>query len=235
MAGLTKIASILAAPAYWRALAHGVAPTTEHGPALVGREFGTVIDVGANKGQFAVFARRRWPNARLLCFEPLPGPRARLTRLMDGAAEVLDCALGETEGEAIMHVAERQDSSSLLPIGRRQKAIFRTEEAATQPVPVRRLDAVLAGRALDAPVLLKIDVQGFERQVLAGAEGVLDRIDAIYVEASYVELYEGQALADDVLAFLAGHGFALDGRHNAAIGPDGKCVQADFLLTRAAA
>jgi hypothetical protein len=50
-----------------------------------------------------------------------------------------------------------------------------------------------------------------------------------------VELYEGQTLADDVLGFLSNRGFTLAGRHNATFGPDGACVQADFLLTRSAA
>ena len=135
MAGLKKIAAILTRPRYWPALAHGVAPTVEHGPALRALEFSTVIDVGASKGQFAYFAHRQWPDAQLLCFEPLPGPRARLSRLLNGSAEIFGCALGNAESEADMHVADRADSSSLLPIGRRQEAIFNTRETGRETVP----------------------------------------------------------------------------------------------------
>jgi FkbM family methyltransferase len=234
MANLAKYLSILAAPAYWPAILRGVAPTTEHSRPLAGLEFATVIDIGANKGQFAAFAARRWPEARILCFEPLPGPRATLGRLMEDRVTVFDCALGDMDGDTLINVTEREDSSSLLPVGETQRAIFRTRQSHTQKVPVRRLDSALAAYDFAPPALMKIDVQGYEREVLAGAKLVLDRVDAVYVEASYVELYEGQALAPEVIGFLADRGFVLRGRHNAALEPGGGCVQADFLLTRPA-
>jgi len=77
---LRKYIKLLQTPASWPALLHGVAATLEHDTALGHETFATVIDVGANKGQFAVYAGIRWPDARLICFEPLPGPRAKLAR-----------------------------------------------------------------------------------------------------------------------------------------------------------
>ncbi|MFX8747328.1 FkbM family methyltransferase, partial [Acinetobacter baumannii] len=85
---------------------------------------------------------------------------------------------------------------------------------------------------LATPALLKIDVQGGELDVLKGAESLLSSFAAIYVECSYVSLYEGQALASDVIAFLAERGFLIAGVFNQhehwRIGP----VQADFLFVR---
>jgi len=95
---------------------HGVTATLDHDTALGRDSFATVIDVGANKGQFAVYARIRWPNARLICFEPLPNPRAKLVRVTSGHAEIHDCALGAEPGEGRMHLATRTDSSSLLAL-----------------------------------------------------------------------------------------------------------------------
>ena len=95
---------------------HGVTATLDHDTALGRDSFATVIDVGANKGQFAVYARIRWPNARLICFEPLPNPRAKLVRVTGGQAEIHDCALGAEPGEGRMHLATRTDSSSLLAL-----------------------------------------------------------------------------------------------------------------------
>jgi hypothetical protein len=83
---LRKYLKLLHSPACWPALAHGVAATLEHDDALGHDRFATVIDVGANKGQFAVYARTRWPSARLICFEPLPAPRATLARVTAGHA-----------------------------------------------------------------------------------------------------------------------------------------------------
>ncbi|MDG4594417.1 MAG: hypothetical protein P9F75_01770 [Candidatus Contendobacter sp.] len=65
---LRKYLKLLANPRYWRALSQGVAATVEHDAALGADEFATVIDVGANKGQFATYALTRWPQARLICF-----------------------------------------------------------------------------------------------------------------------------------------------------------------------
>jgi hypothetical protein len=91
---LRKYAKLLQTPACWPALRHGVAATLDHDSALGRDRFATVIDVGANKGQFAVYARIRWPKARLICVEPLPNPRAKLVRVTGGQAEIHDCALG---------------------------------------------------------------------------------------------------------------------------------------------
>jgi len=227
---LRKYLKLLQTPACWPALLHGVAATVEHDTALGRETFATVIDVGANKGQFAVYARTRWPDARLICFEPLPGPRAKLVRVTRGQAEIHDCALGVEPGQGLMHLATRTDSSSLLPLGTRQKAIFGMEESGTLRVPIKRLDACLSS-PLPRPILLKIDVQGFELEVLKGATDLLPEINAVYVEASYIELYEGQALHHDIEWFLEESGYRLVGRFNAHL-HQGEPVQADLLFRR---
>jgi FkbM family methyltransferase len=228
---LRKYVKLLMTPASWPALGYGVAATLEHDIALGRDTFATVIDVGANKGQFAVYARIRWPKARLICFEPLPEPRARLMRVTRGQDEIHDCALGAAPGEGHMHLATRPDSSSLLPLGSRQKAIYGMEESGSLRVPIKRLDASLT-TPLRRPALLKIDVQGFELEVLKGATDLLPQVDAVYVEASYVELYEGQALNEEIERFLTAAGFILDGRFNTHV-HHGEPVQADLLFRRA--
>lgn len=228
---LKKGLSALARPVYWPALVRGVAPGLEHSDAFIGRDYRTVIYVGANKGQFAAFAQARWPNARLICFEPLPGPRAKLIAVTTGRAEIHRVALGEVEGQAVMLVASRADSSSLLPLGETHKRLFRMDESGQLSVPVRRLDAVIDANDLPRPALLKIDVQGFEYQTLTGAEGLLDAIDAVYVEASFVELYACQKLAADVATLLGDAGFIKTGRFNVCQ-ENGQDVQADMLFER---
>ena len=225
---LRKYAKLLQSPACWPALTQGVAATFDHDVALGRDRFATVIDVGANKGQFAVYARLRWPQARLICFEPLPGPRATLGRVTRGQAEIHGCALGAASGVGAMHLASRADSSSLLALGARQKRIFGMDESGTRPVSIRRLDAVVAVPPA-RPSLLKIDVQGFELEVLKGATALLPEIDAVYVEASLVELYEGQALHEENERYLQTAGFRLDGCFNEYI-HQGERIQADWLF-----
>ncbi|MEJ0023488.1 MAG: FkbM family methyltransferase [Alphaproteobacteria bacterium] len=219
-----------ATPRTWGAFSKGVLATMDHRAALERFQFGSVIDIGANKGQFAAFAMASWPQAKLFCFEPLPGPREKLKAVTARRATVFDCALGQEESTATMHVASRADSSSLLPLGERQKAMFQMSEASVLNVPVRRLDNVLNAGMLTGPTLMKIDVQGFERDVLRGGIGLLPAIDAIYVELSFVELYDNQALAGEITDLLGVEKFKLAGVYNQMCDGQGEAVQADFLF-----
>jgi FkbM family methyltransferase len=229
------LAAVLQVPEYRRALRHGVAASVEHDAIRLREDFATVIDVGANRGQFAVFAARRFAQARLICFEPLPGPREQLTRAVgpNSRLRVLDQAIGSEDGVAEFHVSAADDSSSLLPIGQRQRDAFPgTEERATISVQVRRLDSVLSEADLGRPTLLKVDVQGGEHEVLEGAERLLPSIDAVLVEVSFVELYAGQALVDAVWGQLREAGFSCRGIWSITYGPGGECLQGDLLFAR---
>ena len=93
-----------------------------------------------------------------------------------------------------------------------------------------RLAELLPATDIQAPALLKLDVQGFELQALAGCEDVLDRFAWVYAECSFVELYAGQALADEVIAWLRDRNFALHGVYHMAYDARGRAVQADFLF-----
>jgi FkbM family methyltransferase len=231
-----KLLAILREPRYRRALRFGVAASVEHEAIPLRHEFKTVIDAGANRGQFAVFAARRFPHAALVCFEPLPAPGARLRRAVGnlGRLKLWDVALGAANEEAEFHVSAADDSSSLLPIGRRQREAFPgTGERTTMRVQVRRLDDLLQPGELIAPVLLKIDVQGGELAVLQGAESILPSIDAVLVEVSFVELYAGQALADEVWHYLRSHNFSCRGAWSMSYGHKRECLQGDLLFARA--
>ena len=228
-----KAARLVTRPALWPALRHGVAASVEHSTVDFRPDVATVLDVGSSRGQFALFAADRWPDASIVCFEPLPESRALLERVLPpGRAEIRPMALGSERGELELHVSARDDSSSLLPIGATQTANFPgTEEKGRITVPVGVLEDHLTPD-LAGPVLLKIDVQGFELEVLKGAGAGLDRVDEIYVECSFVELYTGQALAGEVVSHLAERGLRLAGVYGTARAADGTSLQADFLFRR---
>lgn len=226
-----KLGRIARDPRLWPALRRGVAASVEHARVPFTAP-ATVLDVGASSGQFAVFAAARWPRARIVSFEPIPAAQARYAAAMRGRAVLHPVAVGAAPGRATLHVAAADDSSSLLPITERQIASYPgTQEQHTLEVDVVTLDDHL-DRDLPAPWLLKIDVQGFELEVLRGATATLERVGQIYVECSFVELYGAQALADEVIAFLFERGFRLAGVHNVDY-HGGHAVQADLLFSRA--
>jgi FkbM family methyltransferase len=232
---LGKLLRLLASAEGRRGLVQGVAMTTEHLAPLRGLSPATVIDVGANKGQFALAALALWPAARVIALEPMPDAARSFRALFadDPRVRLIAAAAGDRSGDVALHLSARRDSSSLLPIGARQSEVFPgTEETGTVEVPVAPLAELLGKEPLDPPVLLKIDVQGAELAVLAGAAPLLDRLTAVYVECSYLELYEGQALAGDVEGLLAERGFRLAGRFNLVSHPRYGEVQADLLFLR---
>jgi hypothetical protein len=108
-----------------------------------------------------------------------------------------------------------------------------TREIGVETIRVARLSEELSSHEIKGPVLLKIDVQGFEGEVLKGCEDMLSHINWIYCEASFVELYQGQPLAHEIIIWLAERGFSLAG---VEVGPgmafEGRAVQADFLFSK---
>ena len=219
-------------PWLWRALGLGIAPSIEHISAMRSRDFKTIVDVGANRGQFTLFARLFFPDAKIIAFEPLAAPADTFAHLFggDGNVELKRTAVAEVTGTASIHVMTRDDSSSLLPPQAMQEEVFDVSAAGLEIIRTQRLGEALGGSHLARPALLKIDVQGSELAVLKGSSDMLQSFDAIFVECSYISLYVGQALATDIVTWLAGRGFSLCGVFNqyvdAKIGP----VQADFLF-----
>jgi FkbM family methyltransferase len=195
-----------------------------------------VVDIGANRGQFTLATRHACPAARVLAFEPLPQPAKIFRKLFadNDNVRLFSVAVGLEPGEATIHVSARDDSSSLLPITATQNALFPgTAEAGTQTVRVMRLEDCLGSVELRGPALLKLDVQGFELTALQGCGSLLHAFSWVYAECSFVELYEGQALADEVIAWLRERGLSLCGVFNMAYDKWGKAIQADFLFERA--
>ena len=224
-------------PAWREALRrHRVAAGVEHARTL--RNLGLirlVIDIGANRGQFALVARNEFPEARIISFEPLAVPAAIFQDLFreDERVRLIQAAIGAEDGEAPIHISARDDSSSLLPISNLQSEIFSgTEEVGSVTIKVGPLGSFLTAEELATPALLKLDVQGYEYEALKGCESLLKRFSYVYCECSFVELYSGQKLASDVIAWLAARGFRLQGIYNAFYDPQGVAIQADFLFVQ---
>lgn len=201
------------------------------GLASEGLSFATVIDVGANVGKFSRAALGVWPEATVVAFEPLPGEGRQLAATFSAleGVEVHTVALGAQDGTITFHPHVHSLSSSPLPVATDgAERYWWAEELPPIEVPVRRLDAVLAGRDLPRPLLVKLDVQGFELEVLAGAPRTLERADAVVIEQSFQRFYEGQPLFQESHAFLEAAGWRLvrplDWRREA-----GRVVEVDGL------
>jgi FkbM family methyltransferase len=196
----------------------------------------TVIDVGAHTGQFASAIRAILPEAYIYSFEPLSDCCHQLTRRMSkhGRFQAFCVALGDQRGETTFWRNSFSKASSVLPMSDIPKTAFPWTAKST-PVNVRMhmLDDYTDKMDLKSKVLLKIDVEGYELNVLKGATRVLERIDYILSEMSYYSLYEGSALFHDVYSFLYENGFTYIGTWDQVVSPqNGTILQADALFTR---
>jgi FkbM family methyltransferase len=230
-----KAVRLLARPTWRRGLRYGVAATIEHRPLERLVRPRTVVDIGANKGQFTLFALVAFPGCRIHAFEPLPDPAARFRRVLGDVEEVTlhERAVGPEEGEAVMHVSTREDSSSLLPISERMEVLFPgTAECGTRQIRVAPLASELGPDDIVRPALLKLDVQGYELEALKGCESLFPCFDWVYAECSEVELYKGQAMRADIEAFLRQHGFIPEASLNRTEREGVGLVQCDVLFSR---
>lgn len=170
----------------------------------------TVIDVGANVGQFAVAAARLFPAARIHSFEPLPDAARRLRENVKRLKNVTiyPIALGDSEGDIAFHVNSYSHSSSVLPLAQGHRNSFPwAREVETIRVRASSLDRVLGSIALPPPVLLKLDVQGYEATTLRGGVDTLKRVDYAVIETSFKPMYEGEVLFPQILRLMETYGF----------------------------
>lgn len=233
---LRKLCSIVVSWTYFKAFFRfGVAPSIEHSH-LWGLGIGYIVDIGANKGQFTLAALKNiGSDVEINAFEPQVSESGIFESLFRGLNNVklFQVAIGPEASMVPMNISRSRDSSSLLKIGPLQTGLYPgTEKIATEWVQVAPLVNFISPGFSGAVSLLKIDVQGFELGVLEGCEALLSEFDYIYCECSYVELYEGQGLAYDVIQEVGKHSFYLLGVYNTSYRDDGVAIQSDLLFFR---
>lgn len=171
-----------------------------------------VVDVGANRGQYADFIRRRVGyRGAMISFEPIPALARELAQRAksDPHWTVHATALGAQAQTRPFHVAQSSPMSSLLTPSTQatsRLAAFNTVQQ-TLDVRVETLDAMLAAMPHCRNIYLKLDVQGYEREVLNGALASLPRVAAMQAELSVVPLYEGQPHYLDLLTHIEALGY----------------------------
>lgn len=194
----------------------------------------TVIDVGANVGQFAVAAASLFKEITLIPIEPDPRVAAKLrTNLSPQVREhIIVTAVGDTTGTAVFHVNRDRQVSSLLELGSARLDAFPGSIVVEEIiVPVTTLDALFANRSLAGPILLKIDVQGFEDRVITGASDFLARVSWVLMEVSFSKLYEGERHFNSILELMASKGFVFVRPMNVHFAPNSdEIIEMDALF-----
>lgn len=185
---------------------------------LDARERHVIIDAGANVGNVTLRLARLFPQSSIVAFEPIADTVGTLRNRTGGLANVtiVQAALGDESGTVRLNVNGCPGTSSVLPSAERSIRYHgnnlvtkRIEEA-----PMWALDDWAESNGIDRVDFIKADVQGYELQVLKGAEGLLrSSVSAVYSEAQMTPLYDGAALYSDIDLFLRDCGFEMYQMH----------------------
>ncbi len=172
------------------------------------RKIDLVIDVGANVGQFGESLRAGGYRGRIVSFEPIESAFQTLSikAAADGNWEVHHCGLGAASGAAVLHVSKLSVFSSILDMT--SAAALHDSRMAVdhiEQIPIQTLDQVAAG--LSGRMLLKIDTQGYERQVIEGGQQTIPRLMGILMELPVIRVYDGEWQFHEALRFMAEAGF----------------------------
>jgi FkbM family methyltransferase len=197
------------------------------------------LDVGANVGQ-AVFDLRNNLNyrGRIVSFEPMKAAYASLFNASkdDPLWEVAPrCALGSENGEVVINISSNSVSSSILPmLDAHGQAAPESRYQAMEIVPLKTLDEAASQYVTpDSRTFLKIDTQGYERQVLDGARNILKSANGVSLEVSLIPLYSGQPLMPEMLDYMREIGFGLWGVNPAFVDSQtGRTLQLDAIFFR---
>lgn len=174
-----------------------------------------VLDIGANRGQFASALFQNGYAGEIVSFEALPGAHADLSRNASGYGPrwriAPQGAMGDSDGEVEFFVNAEDATSSLLPAAQSTvDQIPGTQQRQAVTVPLFKLDSIASRYGVGTkPTFIKIDVQGGEALVLAGATKTLNNVAGLSVELSLTQLYERQPLMLDVLQPLLAAGFQI--------------------------
>ena len=197
-----------------------------------------VFDIGGNIGQFAHHLRSVGFKGNIVSFEPLSAAHSALVTATKGDSRWQvhpRTAVGDRDGEIVINIAGNSVSSSVLPmLEAHATAEVSSAYVATEQAPLARLDTVSHPYLQDeSRCFVKIDVQGFEWQVLDGAAETLNRTQGVLCELSLVPLYAGQHLWQEVMGRLEAQGFTLWAIQPGFTDPrDGRTLQVDGIFFR---
>jgi len=170
-----------------------------------------LLDVGANEGQSALEYLDFFPNSKIISFEPLSSAHlimSQKSKAYPSWTVYPRTAIGDVPGSTEINISNNSVSSSLFEMRAAHTAVSPSSiTTSKERTSIIRLDDAMEEYSKNERYFLKIDTQGFELNVLRGAEKILDQVVAIQVELSWTELYAGQPLALEVMQWLIDKGF----------------------------
>lgn len=188
-------------------------PTRKHKFDLFKKyQINCLLDVGANVGLYGHAVRYSGYSNEIISFEPLSDSFKQLEKLSskDNNWKALNFALGDFDGETDINISDDSVSSSLLPKTNEFKEMFpNIRYSKTEKIKVCKLDSIFDEICKNKRVFLKLDTQGFEKNILDGAINSMQMISGLQIELSVQQLYENELLFNEMFSYIQSLGFNL--------------------------
>jgi FkbM family methyltransferase len=159
-----------------------------------------MLDIGAYRGDWTLMAKRIWPEAAVLMIEADPArmPDLQAVAGSQPGVRAVQALLGAEAGTSVRFY-DQESASSVLPETAKQGQHF-------VELPMRSLESLL-DTEFATPNLIKLDVQGYELEVLKGGRKALSSAEVVLTEVNLIEIYQGAPPLGDVIDFLRAANF----------------------------
>lgn len=196
------------------------------------------LDIGANIGQFAIKLRDQGYNDKIISFEPLKKEHDQLKNISqnDKLWEVYArCAIGDIDGNAEINISSYSPSSSILNFSEdHKKARKDAKFIGKESIKMFKLDTIANILNINKKnIFLKIDTQGYENNIIKGADNILKNCKILFCEVSLKRLYEGQELWIKTIELLKDKGFLISFIENSVFDKNThELLQADIVFVK---
>jgi FkbM family methyltransferase len=195
----------------------------------------TLFDIGANAGQYASRIREYGYSKRIISFEPLKSvyQKLEIASQNDNYWSVNNYAIGNVDTRSVINIAGNLDSSSILNmLPKHIESAPESSYIGREEIEIKKIDTIFNSFcSIHDSVMIKIDTQGYEKNVIDGALDSLTRIKVLQLEMSLVPLYENETLFVEMIGYLDKKGFVLYSLENGFSNPNtGQLLQVDGIF-----
>jgi|TARA_Y100000389_G_scaffold154364_1_gene154869 FkbM family methyltransferase len=228
---IIKLIKLIKNKTWRKGLYKNIAANIELENIIKALDIDIIIDIGSNKGQFILLTEKLLNCKKIYSFEPIKELIEKQKKFFSYRDDInfYNFALGQKTEKKKFFLTKRKDSSSFLKINENiDNDDYLIENEIN--VNIHCLDNIINNQDLSESTLVKIDVQGYELEVLKGSLGILKKIKYILIEVSENEIYKNQALSSDIINFLKQKNFSILRENKSTKIKKTNLIQKDILL-----
>ena len=198
---------------------------------LIKKDFKTIIDVGANRGDYSKASNFYFPHAIIYAFEPILNKLNKLNSIPN--VKVFSLGLWDANDKAMFNIPKEYDlGSSFLEIGDESFIHKEPGKISYKKIEIKRKRFDSLDIKIEKPCLLKIDTEGSELNVLKGFGNKLKDVDIIQLEVNFQENFKNQPKLSDLIKYLEDFGFKAFIQKSVRYDKDNKINHCDLIFIR---